>query len=69
MLFETSYKFDFRLGKYIPVNWTNFDISCHLWLPPCELVQVEIHAVGGSSDLMWVSTTGYQARGSTHRDS
>ena len=40
----------------------------HLSLPPCELVQ--IHAVGGPSDFMWVYTTRISAKKrSKHRNS
>ena len=31
--------------------------------------KLQIHAVGGPSDLMWVYITGHQARISTHKDS
>ena len=36
------------------VNWTSFDINCHLSLPPCSLVQIETHPVGEPPDLMRV---------------
>ena len=48
----------FRSGKCTSVNWTSFDISCHLSLPLCELAGVNykfIQLVDLKKDYMWVS--------------
>ena len=41
MLCKLSQEFGVRSSKCTPVNGTSFDISCHLSLPPFELVQIE----------------------------
>ena len=68
MLLKLSQKFGFRSAKCAPVNWTGFDINCHLSLPPCELVQLSNSSqfVGTFSFHVGVYGIGYQARNSLH---
>ena len=40
MLLKLSQEFGFRSGKCTSVNLTTFDFSCHLSLPPYELMEI-----------------------------
>ena len=64
MLFM-SQEFGCKSGKCTPVNWPSFDISCHLSLTPCQLVQIANSCNWWTFRSRCDVYTGHQARRST----